>query len=173
MSSISAYFSTLASPWNELKKPTFFLSVIFAALVFVSHAGVAAAGSGPRHINVDSEGYAIDRYDPVAYFTEGRPVRGSKKLTASHEGAKYAFSSAENRARFVADPKKYTPQFGGYCAYGVVHGSKSDIDPELWEIVDGRLFFLINPGTKTIWKRKKETYIAVGDKAWPKIKQRN
>jgi len=145
--------------------------LLFASLISLSVGNVAWAESDATHVNVGSNGYAIDRYDPVAYFTEGRPVRGSKALTATYKGVKYAFSSKANRARFSADPEKYTPQYGGYCAYGVVHGSKSDIDPEVWEIVDGRLYFLINPGTMSIWKRKKRANISVGNKAWMKIIQ--
>ncbi len=135
-------------------------------MISLSVASVAWAARDATHINLGSNGYAIDRYDPVAYFTEGRPVRGATDLTAAYKGAKYAFSSQVNRARFIADPAKYTPQYGGYCAYGVVYGSKSNIDPEVWEIVDGRLYFLINPGTMSIWKRKKKTNISIGNKAW-------
>ena len=141
------------------------LALFFLGLVSVSNADISLANAGAIHINVDSDGYAIDRYDPVAYFAEGRPVRGSENLTTEYQGAKYAFSSDTNRIRFIENPKKYTPQYGGYCAYGVVYGSKSSIDPGLWEIVDGRLYFLINPGTMSIWKRKKNSNIVVGNKA--------
>ena len=114
------------------------LCIVFWTSLLVI-AGAGAANAQTHVLNLDSEGYAIERYDPVAYFTEGRPIRGKERLSAEHEGAKYAFSSEDNRALFLGNPDKYAPQFGGYCAYGATYGSKSDIDPEVWEIVDGRL----------------------------------
>ena len=137
------------------------------ALLIGADAGIAAGQS--KHIRVDGEGFAINRYDPVAYFTVGKPVRGQSDFVAEHNGAKYAFSSTENRALFLASPDKYEPQYGGYCAFGLVYGSKSDIDPEVWEIVDGRLYFMINPGTKSLWTKKKDTHIQIADKAWRSI----
>ena len=144
------------------------ICVVFLAC-FLGLAGAGAANAQNHVLNLDSEGYAIDRYDPVAYFTEGRPIRGKEDLSAEHEGAKYAFSSEDNRALFLGNPDKYTPQFGGYCAYETTYGSKSDIDPEVWEIVDGRLYFLITAGTKSIWERKREAYIEIANKAWKLI----
>ena len=82
------------------------LLLFVLGIVSVSNPDVSLADVGAMHINVDSDGYAIDRYDPVAYFTKGRPVRGSKKLTAEYQGAKYGFSSDANRTRFIENPKK-------------------------------------------------------------------
>ena len=151
------------------------LSGIIVSLAFalVVASGAALAGKPASQVNIDSGGYAIDRYDPVAYFTQGRPVRGRTDLTAEYEGATYAFSSEANRDLFLGDPAKYTPQYGGFCAYGVAYGTKSPIDPEEWEIVDGKLFFLINPATKSLWDRKKEIYIDRADKAWQSIARPN
>lgn len=142
---------------------------LLAALVLTPSGGAAVAAASDKHINLNSNGFAIHGHDPVAYFTEGRPVRGSKSFTAAHGGAKYAFASAANRAMFLVNPEKYTPQYGGHCAYGLVHGSKSDIDPGVWEIVDDRLYFLINPGTKSIWRRRTKSHIRTADKAWESI----
>jgi YHS domain-containing protein len=121
------------------------------------------------HQNLDDEGYAINRYDPVGYFIDGKAIRGSTEFTTTFEGAKYAFASAGNLKIFMKEPKKYKPQYGGYCAYGLVYGSKSSIDPEQWEIVDGRLYFMINPGTMSIWQKSKNNYIKIADKAWKNI----
>jgi YHS domain-containing protein len=118
---------------------------------------------------VDPEGYSIGRYDPVAYFTRGRPVHGRAEIYVEYKGAKYAFASEENRKLFLIDPEKYTPQYGGYCAYGVSHGSKSDVDPEVWEIVDGKLFLLLSGGTRTIWQKNKISNIERADSAWKSI----
>ena len=142
------------------------LSALLALLVMI---GVANAAEVPEHINVDPDGYSIDRYDPVSYFTEGRPNRGKEEFTAEYQGAKYAFSSESNRELFLSNPKKYLPQYGGYCAYGAVHGSKSKVDPEVWDIVDGKLYLMISGGTRSIWQKKKKTYIKMANQAWQSI----
>jgi len=146
------------------------LARVWAALAL---ALCVLSAQAAAEIRVDSKGYAINGFDPVAYFTAGRPVKGQRSLTATYKGAKYAFATPENRARFLKNPAKYEPQYGGYCAYGVAYGSKSDIDPEVWEIVDGKLYLLINAGTMTIWQKKKRSYIRTADKAWKSIVNTN
>jgi YHS domain-containing protein len=142
-----------------------YASILAAVAVTLCFLATAARAE----IRVNSDGYAINGFDPVAYFTVGRPVKGKRDLTVTYNGAKYAFATAENRAMFLKKPAKYEPQYGGYCAYGVAYGSKSDIDPEVWEIVDGKLYLLINPGTMSIWQKKKRSYIRTADKAWKSI----
>ncbi|MBT4045763.1 MAG: YHS domain-containing protein [Rhodospirillaceae bacterium] len=150
---------------NALQRIFYFSAIIFLLVVI----SVARAAEAPQHINVDADGYSIDRYDPVAYFTEGQPVRGKPEFSAEYQGAKYAFSSKKNRERFLDNPDKFVPQYGGFCAYGVVHGGKSNVDPEVWEIVDGRLYLMISGGTMSVWQKKKKTYIQMADKAWRTI----
>jgi YHS domain-containing protein len=96
-------------------------------------------------VNTDATGFVIRGYDPVAYFTEGRPVPGRSDLSVEHEGGKYLFATAANRDAFKANPEKFAPRYGGYCAYGVAVGKKFDIDPSSWRIVDGKLYFNLNP----------------------------
>lgn len=135
------------------------------ALFFV----ISTAGASGQHVNVDSEGYSMNRYDPVAYFVEGRPLRGDREYTAVHQDVKYAFVSESNRELFLSDPDKYVPQYGGYCAFGAVHGNKSEVDSEVWEIVDGKLYLLVSAGTKSIWEKKKKNYIEIANEAWTSI----
>ena len=85
-------------------------------------------------------GGAIRGYDPVAYFTEGRPVEGKRAHRHEWMGATWSFASAENRAAFVADPEKFAPRYGGYCAWAVSQGYTASIDPDAWRIVDGALY---------------------------------
>lgn len=94
----------------------------------------------PTHA-LDSEQVALSGYDPVSYFPEGGsdPSPGQPSLSASHEGRVYRFESEENRARFLADPGRYEPEYGGWCAYAVAHGYKYEVDPESFLVVDGRL----------------------------------
>ncbi|QDG76678.1 YHS domain-containing (seleno)protein [Labrenzia sp. PHM005] len=85
-------------------------------------------------------GAAIGGTDPVAYFTEGKPVVGSDAYTFQHDDVTWKFSSAENRDKFAADPAKYAPQYGGFCAFGLSKGFKVPVVPEAWKIVDGKLY---------------------------------
>ena len=143
---------------------------LFAAFLLASGLIAAAqAANEHHHVNVDADGFSIGRYDPVAYFTEGRPIQGRRELSAEHRGAKYAFASPGNRALFLEDPDRFVPQYGGYCAYGLVHGSKSDVDPEVWAIVDGKLYLMISGGTRSVWQKRKKAYIQIADNAWKSI----
>lgn len=137
--------------------------------LFPAGPGQAFAGTVSKHFNLDGDGYAIERYDPVAYFTDKKAVPGDTAHTAEHDGAKYAFASEAHKKLFLSEPEKYVPQYGGHCAYGAAYGTKSAIDPEIWDIVDGRLYFLINPGTMTVWQKRKNDYIKIADQAWQKL----
>src|SRR6516225_12446830 len=87
---------------------------------------------------------ALKGYDPVAYFTEGRPEQGSADYQASYDDATYWFKSAEHRAIFVADPDHYAPQFRGYCTILLSRGEKHEADPEAWVIADGKLYVFVS-----------------------------
>lgn len=100
-------------------------------------ASMASAGS----VNTNDANVAIEGYDPVAYFTEARPVEGVSDFQTTWQGAIWQFSSSEHKALFNAAPEKYAPRYGGYCAGAMgVRGAKSKIDPQLWKIVDGNLY---------------------------------
>jgi YHS domain-containing protein len=114
-------------------------------------------------------GLALKGYDPVAYFTENKAVKGSSQFTAKYQGATYEFESAANREAFNANPAKYAPQYGGYCAYGVASGHKADITPQPFSIVDGKLYLNYNRTVRFLWKRDIPGYISKADKNWPEI----
>ncbi|MEM7189075.1 MAG: YHS domain-containing (seleno)protein [Pseudomonadota bacterium] len=114
-------------------------------------------------------GTAIDGTDPVAYFTEGRPVEGSSDFVHEWNGAKWRFSSAENLALFAADPEKYAPQYGGYCAWAVSQGYTASTDPEAWKIVDGKLYLNYSKSVQLNWETDIPGHIAAGDANWPKV----
>ncbi len=92
-----------------------------------------------RLVSVDGEGLAIEGYDPVAYFTDGKAVKGAAPFTATHDGATYRFVSPEHKAMFESSPEAYTPLFGGYCGYAASINRVSTADPTIWQIVSGRL----------------------------------
>ena len=114
-------------------------------------------------------GAAIDGYDPVAYFKENKPVKGSEAFTATHEGSTFRFASAANRDAFVADPGKYAPQYGGFCAYAVADGYKAKIEPDAFTIVEGRLYLNYDQSIQRRWRRDIPGYIRKGDRNWPEV----
>lgn len=118
-------------------------------------------------------GAAIKGYDPVAYFTAGKPTRGNAAHTVSYNGARWLFASAENKALFEKDPQKYVPAYGGYCAYGVSQGYLVKIEPEAWAIRNGRLYLNYDTTVQKQWSQKPAEYIGLADKNWPSLIQRN
>ena len=115
------------------------------------------------------KGVAVGGYDPVAYFTAGKPVKGDKAISANHNGAEYRFSSEANRAAFVAAPAKYAPQYGGYCAYAVALGSTAKGNPQNWSIVGGKLYLNLNDSVQSTWNKDKPGFISKANANWPKV----
>ena len=93
---------------------------------------------------------AIKGYDPVAYFTEGKPVKGDPAISHEWDEARYLFANSRNRATFAAAPDKYAPQFAGLCATGLAFGQKVEADPQAWKIVDGRLYLFSSIPAKEV-----------------------
>lgn len=102
--------------------------------------GIAAPGWAQDRILTDGEDLAIRGYDPVAYFTLGEPTPGDPAFETEWHGARWWFVSAEHEALFEADPDRYAPRYGGYCAAAMFLGRRGMADPEAWEIIDGRLY---------------------------------
>ena len=140
------------------------LALLFILLLpsFLSTESSAQSPIG----NVDQNGVAIMGYDPVAYFTLGKPTKGAKDYQATWAGLTYHFANAEHLELFQANPETYVPSYGGYCAFGMRYGNRSRIDPNAWEIVDGRLHLLLNHGTMVMWQRKTKENIEIADKNW-------
>ncbi|NJM82155.1 MAG: YHS domain-containing protein [Tabrizicola sp.] len=124
---------------------------------------------------VDPTGFAVSGYDVVAYFDlpqsevgapQSAPVPGKADITAEYNGAKFAFSSAENRDKFVADPEAYLPQYDGHCAYGVAKGGKVPGNPTLWRIVDGKLYLNITKNVVGFWEEDIPGNISLAEGNW-------
>ena len=135
---------------------------------------LAIAPAAPVHAADDPvyqtfRGTAIDGTDPVAYFTQGRPVEGSSKYTFDWKGATWKFSTAENRDKFAAAPEKYAPQYGGYCAWAVSQGYTASTDPDAWKIVDGKLYLNYSKSVQRKWEGDIPGNIKSGDANWPKV----
>jgi YHS domain-containing protein len=129
-------------------------------------APAAQAGGAPIYAE---DGVATDGTDPVAYFTEGAPIAGSKDITHDWNGASWRFSSQENKDAFAAEPAAYAPQYGGYCAYAVSEGYTASTTPKAWKIVDGKLYLNYSRRIQRKWERDIPGRIASGDANWPKI----
>ena len=109
-------------------------------------------------------------HDAVAYFTEGKPVKGDARFTAQHDGAVYRFASADNRDLFRANPEKYAPAYGGWCALGTSFGKKFEVDGKAFEIVEGRLYVNKNLDVYKTWRKDIPGNVLKAEGHWPAIK---
>jgi YHS domain-containing protein len=112
---------------------------------------------------------AVSGHDPVAYFTEGKPVEGSSDHELEWNGATWRFASAANLAAFQADPDAFAPRYGGYCAWAVSQGYTASADPAAWRIVDGKLYLNYNRNIQHRWQQDIPGNIAKADANWPKV----
>ena len=140
---------------------------MIALIVLLSASFMGGCTSVGQRTYSDEAG-AIRGYDPVAYFTDGRPVKGSSAITVTHNDGVYHFASEKNRALFEADPERYAPQYGGYCAYAMSRGFVVASDPQAWTIYNDKLYLNYSLPVRKTWLKKKDEYIAKADKNWRK-----
>ena len=142
-------------------------ALVLSLLTFV------LTGAGPARaldpVNQSFFGTAVKGYDVVAYFLDGKPVAGSADFEHEWNGASWRFASAKHRDLFAADPERYAPQYGGYCAYAVSQEGTAPIDPQAWRIVDDKLYLNLNPDIQAIWTADIPGFIAKADQNWPKL----
>jgi len=142
-------------------------------LLLLSLFGLLTAAAAPAAdkslLNLNKEGVAIEGYDPVAFFVVKAPLKGKAEFTSEFHGAKYRFHSAKNKAVFDADPAKYEPQFGGYCAFGVSKGKLVEIDVNAFQIVEGRLLLQYSPGVREDFNKDPAGNLKKADLNWPKL----
>ena len=144
--------------------------ILFLALVvFLVPILAGAETAAETAISGTKDGVAIDGYDPVAYFTLGKPTRGTEQFSYMWQGANWRFVSAENRDAFAAKPELYTPQYGGYCAYAMAGGAFAAGDGERWKIVDNKLYLNNNWLAQKLWSGDIRGYISNADRQWPKV----
>lgn len=143
----------------------------FLSAGILSAAILPAVGSPAQTgiVFTDDTGYAIRGYDPVAYHADGQAVEGSEEFEAVWNGAKWLFASEEHREAFLADPERYAPQYGGYCAWAVSRGDLAPIDPEAWKIVDGKLYLNYSPRIQRKWEKDVARHIEEADRRWPEL----
>lgn len=117
----------------------------------------------------EKDGVAIKGYDPVAYFTDNKPVKGSPAYKAEYEGSVFHFVSQANRDAFATNPAKYTPQYNGFCAFGTAGGYKAAIDPAAFTIVNKKLYLNYNQEVRKKWSTDIPGFVAKADKNWPEV----
>jgi YHS domain-containing protein len=138
---------------------------IFAAALAVA-IFAASAHAGDFY---ERGGAAIRGYDPVAYFKEMKPVKGSPEHKAEYKGSVFHFSSRANRDDFAANPAKYAPQYNGFCAFGVAGGYKASVDPAAFTVVNDKLYLNYNLGIRKQWSADVPGFVAKADTNWPTV----
>lgn len=147
--------------------------LVLFLLILVS--GVSFAQNETKRINQYNVEHkvAIQGYDPVGYFNQGKAIKGKKEISVSYQGVVYNFSSGENKNAFLANPSKYEPQYGGWCAYAMGSaGEKVTINPETFKIIDGKLYLFYNAyfnNTLKSWNKDQNTLKTQADNNWKKI----
>lgn len=136
-----------------------------AGALFFSSLSFASA------VNTGENDVAIHGYDPVAYFTQHKPVRGLAKYTATHDGAIYRFSSEKNRDLFKENRDQYAPQFGGFCAMGVSLNKKLDIDPAAFYVTDNKLYLNLNADVQKKWLNDVPGNLKTAYRVWDGIEE--
>lgn len=134
---------------------------------------MATAGAGEPPLNKTDDNVAINGYDTVAYFTDGQATKGSAEHEALWQDARWRFASDDHRRLFAADPSRYAPQFGGWCAGGVAAGEFYAVDPETWTVVDGKLYLSFNRKARDRWENNRSENIAKAERVWAEHTKRN
>ena len=160
-------FQTDAAARKEIPSRRGILRLLGLGTLAASAAFLAARDAHALIFTGFIEGTAVGGYDAVAYHTAGEAVRGEEAIALSYKGATWRFASEDNRARFESNPEAYAPEYGGHCAWAMAQGYLAQGDPEVWRIIDGRLFLNANQSVNRRWLRDLERLIVQADTNWP------
>jgi YHS domain-containing protein len=136
-------------------------------LLFLLLVSIPAFGQNKTLLNLDKQGIAIQGYDPVAFLTQNRPVKGRPEFESKYNGARYLFASAEDKSTFDANPTKYEPQFGGFCAYAASKNRTAPVKIEAFQIVNGRLLMQYDLDIRKEFNKDTQGNLQKADKNWP------
>jgi YHS domain-containing protein len=140
------------------------------AMVLLAYGEAQAVKQTGGEYNTLFAGLGAKGYDPVAYFTDGKPLQGKAEFEAVYGGVTWRFATAEHRDLFKADPAKYAPQYGGFCAWGVAQGKLFDVDPVAgWKIVDGKLYMNFNKDILELWQQDLDGNLSKAETNWPAL----
>jgi YHS domain-containing protein len=143
-------------------------STVLATLLFA----IVTSCSHKKSEIYSSSSAAIGGYDPVAYFTESKPVKGSQEFSYQWKNVNWLFSSQQNLDSFTNNPEKFAPQYGGWCAFACSKGRKATTDPNAWSIVDGKLYLNNSLKVQEKWLANQKESIEQANKNWPAIKDK-
>ncbi len=141
-------------------------SAFLVLLAWVLAAAPAQADSPAINLGYFNK-LAMHGYDVMSYWQGGKPLEGDPEIAAEHGGATWVFLNEENRARFLSDPERFAPRYGGYCAYAASQGQVSDVDPFAWRIYEDRLYLNYSPQVRRIWASDIDANITKADAIWP------
>ena len=141
--------------------------IVTAYLLFLKEPTFTAKNGYLNNIN--DKGVIIEGYDPVAYFTDNKPVKGDAKFSGEYDGATYWFASAEHEQLFKSEPQKYAPQYGAFCGYAVSIGKLRPVDPTIYQIENGRLILQHTKEAYDLFNKDLKTSIQKADQNWPGI----
>jgi len=127
----------------------------------------AGAAQAKELLNVDKTGLALQGYDPVSFFTDGKAVMGRSDISSTHEGGRYLFASQEHRAEFERNPDHYIPAYGGFCAYAVSQGHTAPVEIDTWQIFEDRLVLNYSRKIKDLFDSDRRGYVRKADSNWP------
>jgi hypothetical protein len=146
-----------------------FLRLAAALLLFTMTAAPALIAGGEPEIYRSRGNLALGGYDAVAYFTDGKPVKGTSTFEYRWKDAVWRFATADHRDQFAKEPARFAPQFGGYCAYAVSQGHTASGDPLVWRVVNGKLYVNYSRQVATMWQKDIPGYIAKAEHNWPSV----
>lgn len=139
-------------------------------LLAVASAAASVAGAGEFF---EKDGIAIRGHDPVAYFKDGKPAKGSAGYRFEHKGSVFLFASKANREAFATEPDKYAPQYGGFCAFGTAGGYKAAVDPAAFSVVGGKLYLNDNRDVQKQWLADVPGFVNKADRQWPAVSRQS
>lgn len=146
--------------------------MMLGGMLFTLASCAFTSADNQYFVNTDRKGVIIDGYDPVAFFTENKPVQGNPSIKYTYHEATYYFSTEANKKAFIAAPTKYEPQYGGYCGYAVSQGHTAPIDVNFFSIINGRLIFQHNQRALDGWNKDPQS-LTKADKYWPQISSKH
>lgn len=166
-----SYGYCLFAQKKQMKTKAVIILFLFACTI--AKAQTLSEQTRKQHFNLDKNGLAIQGYDPVTYIAEQMAKEGKPELSYSYKGATYYFSGEGNKKLFTADPEKYEPVYGGWCAYAMNYaGKKVEIDPKTFKVIGGKTFLFYNfyfNNTLTDWNKDEAAYKVKADANWKKI----
>jgi YHS domain-containing protein len=145
------------------------VAVVLLVAMGVTLAATQVSGQTKTLVNADANGVGLHGYDPVAYFTDGKAVKGDSQYHSKYDGAAYYFQSGDDKAAFDKEPERYVPQYGGYCAMAMTMGKLEDADPNYFLVYEGKLFLQRNEKAHMMFSNDPEGNRKKADENWSKL----